>query len=68
MVIGIDARGLSGNKSGIPTYIEEVIKRINNSEENKDEYIFNELYTKYKNLVYRIAFSLINASHSSIVY
>ena len=39
MVIGIDARGLSGNKSGIPTYIEEVIKRINNSEENKDEYI-----------------------------
>ncbi len=39
MIIGIDARGLDGNKAGIPTYIEEVIRKINNSNENEDKYI-----------------------------
>lgn len=30
MNIGIDARGLDGNRSGIPIYIEEIVKQISN--------------------------------------
>ena len=40
MVIGIDARGLDGNKAGIPTYIEEVAKEINSKENQENKYIF----------------------------
>ncbi|MCI8620635.1 MAG: glycosyltransferase family 4 protein [Clostridia bacterium] len=39
MNIGIDARGVHGNKAGIAIYIEEIIKRINSKEEKKDRYI-----------------------------
>lgn len=39
MNIGIDARGVHGNKAGIPIYIEEIVKRINNEENSKDKYI-----------------------------
>lgn len=42
--IGIDARGLDGNKAGIPTYIEEIIKEIN-KQDSKNEYI---LYSSRK--------------------
>lgn len=37
--IGIDARGLDKTKTGIATYIEEVIKKINAQENDKNEYI-----------------------------
>ncbi len=30
LTIGIDARGLNGNKAGIPTYIEEIVKNTPN--------------------------------------
>lgn len=39
MNIGIDARGLDGNRSGIPTYIEEILKRINTQNDTKNKYI-----------------------------
>ncbi len=39
MNIGIDARGLDGNKSGIPIYIEEIVKRLNGLP-NKDNKYF----------------------------
>lgn len=42
--IGIDARGLDGNKAGIPTYIEEIVKEIN-KQDTKNEYI---LYSSRK--------------------
>lgn len=45
MNIGIDARGLDKNKAGISTYIEEIIKKINNSEEKENRYI---LYSNKK--------------------
>lgn len=36
MNVGIDARGLDGNRSGIPIYIEEIVKQISNlDKENK---------------------------------
>ena len=36
MNIGIDARGLDGNRSGIPIYIEEIVKQISGlDKENK---------------------------------
>ena len=38
MNIGIDARGLDGNRSGIPIYIEEIVKQISNID-NKNKYI-----------------------------
>ena len=38
MKIEIDARGLDGNKSGIPTYIEEIVKQINQND-HENEYI-----------------------------
>lgn len=38
MKIGIDARGLDGNKSGIPIYIEEIVKQIN-QKDKENEYI-----------------------------
>lgn len=38
MKIAIDARGLDGNKSGIPTYIEEIVKQINQND-HENEYI-----------------------------
>ena len=38
MNIGIDVRGLSQSKTGIPITIEEVLKRINNSENRKHKY------------------------------
>lgn len=45
MNIGIDARGLDGNKSGIPTYIEEVVKNINDLNSKENTYI---LYSSRK--------------------
>ncbi|MCI8397455.1 MAG: glycosyltransferase family 4 protein [Clostridia bacterium] len=39
MKIGIDGRGLEGKKSGIGIYIEEVIKQINNIEDQENQYI-----------------------------
>lgn len=38
MIIGIDARGLDGKKSGIPLYIENIIKEIN-KKDKKNKYI-----------------------------
>ena len=38
MNIGIDARGLDGNRSGIPIYIEEIIKQISKID-SKNKYI-----------------------------
>lgn len=39
MYIGIDARGLDGNRSGIPTYIEEIVKNISELDNQKNKYI-----------------------------
>lgn len=39
MKIGIDARGLGETKTGIATYIEEIIKQLNNINDRKNEYI-----------------------------
>lgn len=38
MNIGIDARGMHGNKAGIPIYIEELVKRIS-ADDKKNKYI-----------------------------
>ena len=34
MNIGIDARGLDGNRSGIPIYIEEIVKQLSDIDKN----------------------------------
>ncbi len=39
MNIGIDVRGVHGNKAGIPIYIEEIVKRINKEENSQNKYI-----------------------------
>lgn len=39
MNIGIDARGLDGNKSGIPIYIQEIVKKINDLPNKDNKYI-----------------------------
>ena len=39
MNIGIDVRGVHGNKAGIPIYIEEIVKRINEEENSQNKYI-----------------------------
>lgn len=39
MKIGIDARGLDGNKAGIPKYIEEIIKEFNSFTNENNEYV-----------------------------
>jgi len=44
-IIGIDARGLNGNKAGIPTYVEKIIEQINNSSDKNNKYI---LYSNKK--------------------
>lgn len=45
MKIGIDARGLDGNKAGIPKYIEEIIKEFNSFTNEDNEYV---LYSSRK--------------------
>ncbi len=39
MKIGIDARGLDGNRAGIPKYIEEIIKKFNSFTDEDNEYV-----------------------------
>jgi len=39
LVIGIDARGLNNKKTGIATYIEEVVKKINCEKNTNTKYI-----------------------------
>ncbi len=39
LIIGIDARGLDRNKAGIATYIEQIIKKINQDEKQNNTYI-----------------------------
>lgn len=39
LIIGIDARGLDGNRTGITTYIEEVIKKLNEIKNDNNTYI-----------------------------
>ncbi len=39
MNIGIDARGLDGRKSGIPTYIEKILEEISKIKDSKNKYI-----------------------------
>lgn len=39
MVIGIDARGLNGKKTGIPIYIEKIIKEISELNDTENKYI-----------------------------
>ena len=39
LVIGIDARGLNNKKTGIATYIEEVVKKINCKKDMNTKFI-----------------------------
>ena len=39
MNIGIDARGLDGRKSGIPTYIEKILEEIDKLKDKQNKYI-----------------------------
>ena len=39
VIIGIDARGLNKNKTGIATYIDELVKQFNTLDNDKNEYI-----------------------------
>ena len=41
MNIGIDARGLDGNRSGIPIYIEEIVKQINSIDKNNKYILYS---------------------------
>lgn len=41
MNIGIDARGLDGNRSGIPIYIEEIVKQLSDIDKNNKYMLYS---------------------------
>lgn len=40
-IIGIDARGLNGNKAGIPTYVEKIVEQINRLDDSNKYILYS---------------------------